>query len=183
MNPRATHDLSLESLEQVPVVRRTAPFYQEKCMVCLDSQGHRSGVTLSVRFKSSSTAFRICWSGQVTEQMSLSHADLQEAVEFAACAITFLLVPELTELTTIRQAVKGTTVDYYLAPKDRDDLLIFNDAARLEISGILVESENNSVESRIKGKLKRLKPDPGGAFSTLISVVEFSQPWSKVVEA
>ncbi len=115
--------------------------------------------------------------------MRLSHADLQEAVEFAACAITFLVVPELTELTTLRQAVKGTTVDYYLVRKDEDDLLIFNDAARLEISGILTENESNSVESRIRDKLKRLKPDPSGVLPTFISIVEFSQPWSKVVEA
>ena len=183
MNLNATCNLTLESLEQVPVVRRTAPFYQEKCMVCLDSQGHRSGVTLNVRFKDSNSDFQIFWSGQVTEQMRMSHADLQEAVEFAACAVTFLLVPALTELTTIRQAVKGTTVDYYLAPLDKDDLLIFNDAARLEISGILAENDNNSVESRIRGKLKRLKPDPSGARPTFISVVEFSRPWSKVMEA
>ncbi|MBD3309540.1 hypothetical protein GF348_24385 [candidate division KSB3 bacterium] len=113
----------------------------------------------------------------------MSHADLQEAVEFAACAVTFLVVPVLTELTTIRQAVRGTTVDYYLAPLDNEDSLIFNNAARLEISGILVENDNNSVENRIRGKLKRLKQDPSGALPTFISVVEFGQPWSKVVEA
>lgn len=183
MNLNATCNLTLGSLEQVPVVRRTAPFYQEKCMVCFDSQGHGSGVTLNVIFKDSNSVFRIYWSGEVTEQMRMSHADLQEAVEFAACAVTFLLVPELTGLTTIRQAAKGTTFDYYLAPSDKEDLLIFNDAACLEISGILVENDNNSVESRIRGKLKRLKQDPSDALPTFISVVEFSQPWSKVVEA
>jgi hypothetical protein len=115
--------------------------------------------------------------------MKQSHADLQDAVEFAAYAIAFLLVPELTEMTTIRQAIKGTTFDFYLAPKAGDDLLIFNDAACLEVSGILAESDSNSVEARIRSKLRRLKPDPSEALPAFISVVEFSQPWSKVVEA
>jgi len=182
MNPNIPQDLALESLEQVPVVRATAPFYQEKCMACFDSRGHVSGVMLNVKFGESSRIFRVLWSGEVTEQVKRSHADLQDAVEFAACAITFLLVPVFTDMTTIRQASKGTTVDYYLAPQGGDDSLIFNDAARLEVSGILSENESNSVEGRIGDKLRRLKPDPRRDIPTFISVVEFSQPWSKVVK-
>jgi len=177
-----SQDLVLEALEQIPVVRRTAPFYQEKCMVCLDNQGHASEVALDVEFGESNTVFRVLWSGQVTEEMKQSHADLQEAVEFAACAITFLVVPALTEMTIVEQASRGTTVDYYLAPKDRDDCLIFNRTARLEVSGILRETESNSVEGRISDKLRRLKPNPRGEMPTFVSVVEFGRPRAKVVK-
>lgn len=86
-------------------------------------------------------------------------------------------------MTIVQQAQKGTTVDYYLASKQGDDFLIFNNTARLEVSGILSETESNSVEDRIGDKRRRLKPDPTSGLPTLISVVEFSQPWSKVVEA
>jgi hypothetical protein len=182
MSPGIAHKLTLESLEEIPVVMEAAAFYKQNCMVCLDNQGHRSGVDLGVMYKGSNETCHVYWSGDVTDQLRRARADLVEAVKFAADAITFLLVQELTDFTTIEQATRGTTVDYYLAPKSqKDNLLIFNRAVRLEISGILAENEGNTVEGRVKKKLDRLKADED--LPTLITVVEFSRPWSKVVEA
>lgn len=58
--------------------------------------------------------------------------------------------------------------------------MIFNNAARLEVSGILEENKGNTVEGRIKKKINRLKPE--GELSDFIIVVEFSKPWTKMVE-
>lgn len=181
MDSNSLCELVLESLENVPVVTNAFEFYKRTCMVCMNSQGHYSGVQMRVFNKCSNNIYKICWSDEVTEQLRKSHADLVEATQFAACAIAFLLVQELTELTVIEQAARGTTVDYYLAPKgQRDEVLIFNHTARLEISGILEEKEGNTIELRVQKKIDRLKPEKD--LPTLVSVTEFSQPRSKLVE-
>jgi hypothetical protein len=175
------HELVLESLEEIPVVTDAVGFYKRTCMVCFDSQGHQSGVELRVVHGKSNETCQIHWMGDVTDQLRRSHADLVEATQFAACAIAFLLIQALTELMPVTQATRGTTVDYYLAPQEhRDDILIFNHTARLEVSGVLKETEGNTVDARVKVKKDRLKPD--GDLPTLITVVEFSQPWAKMVE-
>jgi hypothetical protein len=91
-------------------------------------------------------------------------------------------INNLTEFTAIEQSNIGTTIDYYLAPQNQDNTLIFNHAARLEVSGILEENPDNTVDKRIGSKIRRLKPDPNGALPTFILVVEFSQPHAKMVQ-
>jgi hypothetical protein len=87
---------------------------------------------------------------------------------------------DITEYTAVEQSCIGTTIDYYLSPQKRNDDLIFNYTARLEVSGILVENEDNTVDNRIKQKVKRLKPE--GDLPDLIAIVEFSKPWSKIIK-
>ena len=59
-------------------------------------------------------------------------------------------------------------------------MLIFNRKARLEVSGILTENEQNTVDDRVRTKLRRL--DKKDSLPALIVVVEFGQPWSKLVQ-
>jgi hypothetical protein len=148
-------------------------------MICFDNQGHKSGVMLEVEYEETTHTFEVCWQGEVTEELKRSYRDLVQATNHAACTIALLLVRELTEFTTIEQAAIGTTVDYYLSPKDKDETLIFNHTARLEVSGILAENENNTVQSRVRSKIRRLK----GSLPTFIVVVEFSKPWSRIVKS
>jgi len=182
MNSGVIKALSLESLpETVPVVTADAAgFYRENCIVCFDCNGHRSGVRLTVDYADSQLVYTIHWLGDVTNELRRNYGDLQRATDFAACAIALLLVPELTGLTAIRQASIGTTIDYYLAPQSQDDVLLFNDTARLEVSGILKENPSNTVDRRVKTKLRRLKPDRG--LPAFVVVVEFSRPWSRMVK-
>ena len=181
--PAASHRaLSLDSLGQLlSITDRAAGYYKEKCMVCFHSHGHTTGVRLTVVYKDSNEVCQVVWSGDVTRELRRHHADLVAATDPAACAIALSLVEEFTEYSGFRQASRGTTVDYYLVRGRPDDDLIFNEAARLEVSGILRETEGNTVEGRIGQKLRRLRPE--GDLPTLIVVVEFSQPWSKMVEA
>jgi hypothetical protein len=147
-------------------------------MVCFDNQKHKSGVKLRVQCHNGlGVLFRVFWDGSITDELRRAYADLVSATENAACAMALLIVRETTDFTAVEQACRGTTIDYYLSHKDRTDELIFNYTARLEASGILCEDEPNTVDKRIREKLKRLKP----GLPALIVVVEFSSPMSKVV--
>jgi hypothetical protein len=149
-------------------------------MVCFYNNGHSSGVNLSVTYNGSLTNFEIFWTDEVTEQLLKVYSDPNQATEKAAVAIALISVRELTEFTAIEQSCIGTTIDYYLTRQRQENNLIFNHAARLEVSGILTENEDNTVEGRIREKTRRLRRD--GDLRDFIAVVEFSKPWSKMVE-
>ena len=144
--------------------------------------GHSSGVKLRVENNTKSPAtFEVFWGGDISDRILYAFRDTNKAVDFAACAIALILVCELTDLTAIEQSVVGTTIDYYLGSQDdADDVLIFNRKARLEVSGILTENEQNTVDDRVRTKLRRL--DKKDSLPALIVVVEFGQPWSKLVQ-
>ncbi|EDN70764.1 conserved hypothetical protein [Beggiatoa sp. PS] len=183
-----TPKLEIASLvDGIPVIDEEAVgFYKLNCMACFQNQGHASGVKLKVTYENVAQTFQthktleVCWSGEMTSQQQRNYADLQRATDHAACAIALLVIREMTDLTAIEQACIGTTVDYYLMPKAQNQTLLVNQAeARLEISGILCQNDYNTVDKRIKEKLKRLKPDK---LPTFIVIVEFSTPWVKMVK-
>ena len=153
-------------------------------MVCFHRCGHRSGVRLIVHYADAEEPVEICWEGEIDAQLLRSFEE-RRATDNAACAIALLLMRELTEYTAIKQSPIGTTIDYYLTSKHRagelrNEDLIFNQVeARLEVSGILRETPENTVEHRINQKRRRLERE--GDLPDLIVVVEFSKPWSKVV--
>jgi hypothetical protein len=181
MNDTLVKPLYLKSLGGgIPVIpKEAAGFYEQNCIVCLDNQGHKSGVRLDVQhYDDSNVAFQVFWDNEVTDELRRAYADLVKATENAACAIALLIVHEITDFIAIEQASRGTTIDYYLSHKDKMDDLIFNYAARLEASGILREDESNTIDGRLNEKLKRLKP----GLLTFIIIVEFSYPKSKVVK-
>lgn len=149
-------------------------------MVCFDHNGHGSGVHLEVVYGARVSSFEVQWNGEVTEQMRKSYGDLLRATDNAACAIALLLVRELTPYTGIEQSAIGTTFDYYLGMQDNHSDLIFNHSARLEISGILNENPTNSVKSRVNDKIRRLSAEYD--LPSFVVVVEFSKPWSAMVE-
>lgn len=180
--------LALESLGQraKAVTPAAVPFYKEQCMVCFHKNGHRSGVNLHVSYEDSDDAFQIVWSGDVTDRMlNYAYVDKKKCIDFGACAIALLLVPELTSYQVERASdANGSGIDYYLGLQGQDDDLIFNHAARLEVSGILQENKNNTVQQRVNEKKKRLSESSSiSDFTpTYIIIVEFSRPWSKVVQ-
>jgi hypothetical protein len=181
MNDTIVRPLYLKSLQNgIPVIPvEAAGFYQQSCMVCFDNQNHKSGVKLKVQHHDDSTVvFQVFWDGEVTEELRRAYADLVRTTENGACAIALLIVREITKFTAIEQAVRGTTIDYYLSYKEGQDNLLFNYAARLEATGILREDGTNTIDNRLKEKLNRLKP----GLPTLIIVVEFSYPKSKVIK-
>lgn len=180
MSTNVSSHINLDSLGNgIPVIQPEAVgFYKQNCMVCFHTQGHQSGVQLEVHTENGDTAHGIFWEGKVTAQILRSYADLTRATDNAACAIALLLIRELTSFTAIEQSSIGTTIDYFLVPQIQDDTLIFNHSARLEVSGILCENDRNTVETRVRNKIRRLRPERD--LSTFIVVVEFSKPWSQM---
>jgi len=168
--------LNLEELEQRVVVltKQAADFYRENALVCLSNQQHSTGCPILARFNDESYQFVLRWAGEVDAHMKRCYRDLVQATEYAACAIGLLLVENLTEFVGVEQAVRGSTVDYYLAYKDDDDDLPFNHAARLEVTGILAETEHNTIQKRINAKKRRHEPEQD--LPTLVAVVEFGEP-------
>ena len=180
MKQTAIPALRLESLaDGIPVIFGGGHHWLiQKCVFSLDRQGHASGVILHVVQESDDDCdFSLVWELDADEQLRRAHADSVESVEDSAKALSFLLVRELTPYTAVEQAQRGTTVDYFLSEKDRDDDLIFNNTARLEISGINV-GDMQQIDSRVKDKLDRLKDDPLPAY---IVVVEHKAPLAKMV--
>jgi hypothetical protein len=143
--------LALETLsERIPVIPDEAVgFYKQNCMVCFHLNGHKSGVVLNVDFNGSFIPFQVHWVGEVTEQLERAYRETTRVTDFAACAIALILTRELTDFTAVEQSCIGTTIDYYLSPQKRDDDLIFNFTARLEVSGILAENEDNTVDRNV----------------------------------
>jgi hypothetical protein len=188
-----TKKLRLESLANgIPVIHEDmVGYYKHSCMVCFHTQGYTSGVKFKVvREEMADTYYQVCWTGEVTNELMRQYAGTSRklndyapttrTIDDAACAIALLLVRELTEYTAISKARIGTTVDYYLISKKQNIDLLFNEAeARLEVSGILAETKNNTVMARVKEKRERLAPED---MPTFIVIVEFSNPYAKVVK-
>lgn len=182
MSTEPTREIVLENLgEGIPVLLdEFVAFYRLNCMVCFDVNNHTSGVTINVHYQNEEYAFKVIWDGTVTDEHRRALNDDLKRVDFAACGLALNFLQELTDYTGYEQSAVGSTIDYYLEPKKTDDTLIFNGAARLEVSGILKENRatGNTVERRYKEKLSRLKK-PNDEIDYII-IVEFSVPWSKM---
>lgn len=152
-------------------------FLAEASAVCLEHHNHPRGVQLRVRGRFE-TSIPVHWSTTVTEQVLASWDDQRELAQFGACGVAIVVVLKLTANKVIRRARIGTRVDYWLAAAD--STLPFQQAARLEVSGILAGSDSE-VAKRVREKTNQVNQ----AASTLpayVVVVEFSTPQSHMVQ-
>lgn len=179
MSSSPLRDLLLAKLEEgTPGITQTwGKFLAEAAMVCFEYQNHATGVELTIKGLAHTT-FKVHWEHDVTEQVLNAWDDPQDATEFGACGIAILLILELTQYTVIRRARKGTGVDYWLGYKDAT--LPFQDAARLEVSGIL-NGDENTVKGRVRKKINQTHPTDSSELVAYIVVVEFGKPLSYVV--
>ncbi len=185
-----TRRIQLEDLsKQAPVLTEDgARFYRENCMVCFASQQHDNGVALHVDVDDTLERISVAWQGVVTPKMLVSYRDQDKRVDFGACAVALLIMPVFTGYAAVEPSATGDGVDYYLTRPGDDDELIFNGAARLEVSGIQRENESNTVADRVSRKRRRLRrlrksspANPTKDPPTFICVVEFGLPQSRVV--
>jgi len=148
--------------------------YAEAGSICFESQGHNGSVLMSIQGDYNDKLI-ITWD-TINDRIRRTYNDFQEAVEWGATAVSFLLVKKYTKNTVIERSFKSTGFDYWLG--SNDDIL-FQRKSRLEISGILKETSTNSVKTRIKIKLSQIDRSnmnlPG-----LVIVVEFSKPLSEM---
>jgi hypothetical protein len=167
--------LSLNELEKglAGLSEKTGAFLCEASSYCLVLKKHKNGVKLQVK-GDFEKIFQVCWNDEITEQTENSWTDRQDLTEFGAVGIGILLILKTTEYTVIRRARKGEGIDYWLGKKDAP--LPFQDAARLEISGIL-EGNEAKIKARIKQKKAQTFPTDGD-LPVYISVTEFGKPVS-----
>lgn len=182
-------ELEIESLKDgIPFITDGYfALYKEKCMVSFTDQGHKSGVKLALNIDNEQELVAVTWKGDVTPQLRDSHSDSKKNTEDAACAIALLLIREYTTYTAYKTTdTNAERVDYYLKPQDEDDddMLIFNNAAYLEVSGIRKATQKNSLVKRCAEKVERLKRSEILDDDDLVYVciVEFGHPSSIMVK-
>jgi hypothetical protein len=143
--------------------------------ICLEDQKHKSGVKLNVDGEYDGK-FDLIWN-IVNEQMRRCWADIGFAVEQGAYGVAALLVPTLTGFE-LERSIRGTGFDFWLGSK-KD--LLFQKKARLEVSGILKGSESE-IKARVKQKKIQTRRSDRTLLPAYITIVEFSQPLSRVVK-
>lgn len=151
--------------------------HAEAAAVCLDNQGHRESVKLVVR-KIGTPQYVLRWP-DLTDTMRRAYNDLVNAAELGACGVALLLVRDHTGLTAIQQSRRGTGFDYWLGPEPAADQLVFQNAARLEVSGILVGTESQ-FSTRLKEKIKQPEVSDATGLPAYTVVVEFSRPQAEM---
>ncbi len=103
--------------------------------------------------------------------------DLQEATEYGATALVLLIVHKFTKYKVIKRSRKRTGIDFWLGLKE--DKFLFQNRARLEISGILKGSKSQ-IKQRLKAKMEQTKQSDHLDLKAFIIVVEFSTPTAKI---
>jgi hypothetical protein len=146
--------------------------WAEAAAVCLNECGHTSGVKMAVVGVQNTTEVLLDVP-KVDESMLRTHQDnLKPAVEMGAVAVVASVIQDLTDDLVLKRGPDHTGYDYLLA---RRDAPLFQNTTRIEISGILRESANNTVEYRIRKKRERLGKYPDER-PAKIAVVEFAAP-------
>lgn len=174
-----TDVLVLESLHQgIPgLTKAWGQFLCEASACCIEFHRHPKGVELKIQGVSD-TPFNIHWENNITDQTQDAWNDNEELTEYGACGIAILLILKLTSFTVIQRARKGTGIDYWLGYKNAEKP--FQNAARLEVSGIL-SGNTNVIKARVNKKRKQTEPTDG-ALPAFIAVVEFSEPLAHLVQ-
>lgn len=155
-------------------------FLAEAAVICLDNQGHKTGVSLEIEGGLKGRII-LSWSTEVTTTMKDAWNDLQDMTEDGATYLAILIIHFFTSFKIIKRSQKGTGFDYWLGDKE-DKNYPFQEKGRLEISGILKESKDNSIDKRIKVKLVQTKASDNLNLPAYIIVVEFSTPKSGVAK-
>ena len=148
----------------------------EAAAICLEHQRHKPGTSLTVSGMTA-TRRRLVWPA-VTQQMRMTHNDLQEATEDGACAIAISLARELTGLNVIERSRKGTGFDYWLG---NDAGTLFQNKSRLEVSGIL-NGDKMTIARRLRQKLVQTKRSDDLNLPAFVCVVEFGTPQAQLVK-
>jgi len=168
----AGHDSAIPALTQ-----GLGRVHAEAVAVCLESQKHQDPVRLVVR-RIVWPQYALSWPA-LTDTMRRAYEDLERATELGAYGVAILLVRDRTGLTAIRQSRKGTGFDYWLGPDRTDDQLVFQNAARLEVSGILSGTDSQFL-TRMKQKLKQTQASDSSGLPAYACVVEFGRPQAEV---
>ena len=147
----------------------------ENSIVALHNSGHPS--TVELRMEGLRTEpFLLVWDDECSDQLLRTYADEQSVTERSAIAVSAMLALHTTSYTVIERSRKGTGFDYMLG--DSLDPL-FTPKARLEVSGIMRETEGNTLAMRFQQKMSQTDKSDDTRLPAYVSIVEFSTPKAK----
>lgn len=156
--------------------------YVEACVWCLDYHGHQNGSDLDVLFERKNNIYQVYWPDELIELEKIrAYYNNDDAVESGAEVIAFFVCLAHTDYDRLNRSFTKTGIDYWLGHKSTNPNLPFQNSGRLEISGILKETDTNTVEKRIKEKLKQSAQSDHTTLPVYVVVVAFDQPYAKMV--
>lgn len=163
--------LSENALTAVGLSPGMGKYMAEAACVCLESNGHQSGVILSVDGDYQHT-YAVNWSW-LPPPIHEKWGDADEATEFGAYAVAVLVVTDLAQLSVVRRSRKGTGFDFWLGPPDSDEPL-FQKKQCLEVSGIH-SGDDTAVRARLSAKHRQVQQG-SGQIPGYVAIVEFGSP-------
>lgn len=151
----------------------------EAAIVCLDSQGHESGVLLKMS-GSLNADCELIWD-DCTTVMKATYNDANDATADGAYCVAILMIYKYRQLKVWDKSPTYNGYDYSLVPLDitDDDGYVYEGTSRLEVSGIR-NGDAATINQRIKEKVDRLRRNRN---SGTVFVVEFGKPVGQVVES
>ena len=94
-----------------------------------------------------------------------------------------MFISKLDELLVRRlgssKSAKDNGFDYHMGYEAQDDFLNFSPIARLEVSGILKVSKNNSMEKRYNSKVKQIQSYSNDSPAYVV-IVGYNESMAKV---
>ena len=147
----------------------------ENSIVALHNSGHVSPVTLRMEGLRTEP-FSLAWDDVFDDQMRRTYADEQSVTERATIAVSVMLALRTTPYTVIERSRRGTGFDYMLGHSDDP---FFRAKARLEVSGIMHETDSNTLARRFEQKCAQTNRSAATRLPAYVSVVEFSTPKAK----
>lgn len=181
--PNKSMHFNLEDLKDlIYLPKGKAGMYQEACVWCLDKHGHQNGIELELLYEKKKILHPVYWSDEKIEiERVRKHYNIDDALPFGSEAMAFFICAYHTNFNNFQRSIKKTGIDYWLGTKGEDPNLPFQNSGRLEISGILTESDTNTVEKRIKEKLKQSSQSDRTTLPVYVVVVAFDRPYAKMV--
>ncbi len=169
-----------EGLPEISLV--FGALFSEAAAVCLTTMGHKPGVRLHVE-GDYQAEFQLDWTQEIGKTEISVWKDLKEAAEYAATAIALLLVAELTDFSVFKRNNQNQVADFDMIKHTSSHRQPeVNVKGKLEISGILKETTNNTLHARVLLKARKIKTS--GAHNHLpvfVVVVEFGVPKAKII--
>lgn len=176
-------DFQLDKLKEIIALPKgKAAMYTEACVWCMDKNGHNNGVDVNVQFEKKNKKYKIRWpDSDIDIHKIRQHYNIDDALPFGAEAIAFFVCIANTDYDCLHRAIKKTGIDYWLGFKNTNPNLPFHNSGRLEVSGILSENDNNTIDRRIKEKLTQASQSEKTSLPVYIVVVAFDKPYAKMV--
>lgn len=175
-------DLTKLTTGQYGLVPAVGGFYALNAAVSFHVQGHQSGVEMHVvdrRTANARTSLMCVQWELVTERAPRNTADLDEAAEYGAYGVAVCLICEWTGFC-VERSVKGTGIDYWVGTEDANDSGLFQEKARLEVSGRRKPGQD-AVRGRIRRKERQTDKSAATGLPAYVVVVDFPTPASHVV--